>query len=87
MTVEQLKKMPKIDAHVHFRGLQESEETTLIAKLQEHNMRWFTISTRGINRQFLLAMILSLAAMGARMLWVGVTGPTVAPAEAGHGRR
>ena len=57
MTVEQLKKMPKMDAHVHLRGLLESEETVLLAKLKEHNMRWFTISTRGMNRQFLLDQI------------------------------
>ncbi|MFC1614355.1 amidohydrolase family protein [Gemmatimonadota bacterium] len=66
MTVEQLKKMPKIDVHVHFRGLQESEEATLIAKLQEHNMRWFTLSTRGMNGQFLLDQINLAAKLQAK---------------------
>jgi len=57
MTVAELKAMPKIDAHVHLRGLEESEEETLLAKLKEHNMRWKTICTRGMNKEFLLDQI------------------------------
>ncbi len=57
ITVAELKAMPKIDAHVHLRGLEESEEESLLAKLKEHNMRWKTISTRGMNKDFLLDQI------------------------------
>ena len=57
MTVAELKAMPKIDAHVHLRGLEKSEEEALLAKLKEHNMRWKTISTRGMNKEFLLDQI------------------------------
>ncbi|HUU26984.1 MAG TPA: amidohydrolase family protein [archaeon] len=57
MTVEELAKMPKIDAHVHLRGLEEKEVAPLLARLEEHNMRWLTISTRGMSRDFLLAQI------------------------------
>ena len=57
LSVAELRKMPKIDAHVHLRGLVESEEAPLLAKLKEHNMGWFTISTRGMNSQFLLDQI------------------------------
>jgi predicted TIM-barrel fold metal-dependent hydrolase len=57
MTVAELKAMPKIDVHAHLRGLEESEEEALLAKLKEHNMRWKTISTRGMNKEFLLDQI------------------------------
>lgn len=57
ITVAELKAMSKIDAHVHLRGLEESEEESLLAKLKEHNMRWKTISTRGMNKDFLLDQI------------------------------
>jgi len=57
LTVAELREMPKIDSHVHLRGLVESEEGPLLAGLKEHNMRWFTISTRGMDRQFLLDQI------------------------------
>ena len=57
ITVAELKAMPKIDAHVHLRGLEKSEEEALLAKLKEHNMRWYTISTRGMNEEFLLDQI------------------------------
>ena len=57
ITVAELKAMPKIDAHVHLRGLEKSEEEALLAKLKEHNMRWYTISTRGMNKEFLLDQI------------------------------
>ncbi|HUU26985.1 MAG TPA: amidohydrolase family protein [archaeon] len=60
MTVEELMEMPKIDAHAHIMGLDVSEDSAFIAKLKEHNMRWFTISTVGtdwknLQKQILLA--------------------------------
>ncbi len=57
MSVAELKAMPKIDIHTHLRGLEESEEESLINKLKEHNMRWKTISTRGMSTDYLLDQI------------------------------
>jgi len=47
MTVEELKKMPKIDFHTHLGALAESGEAEFFAVLREHNMKWLTISTVG----------------------------------------
>ena len=57
MTVDELKKMPKFDSHVHLRGLKPEEEGLLLATLKEHNMRWFPICTQGLNRDFLYEQI------------------------------
>ncbi|MEA2064010.1 MAG: amidohydrolase family protein [Gemmatimonadota bacterium] len=45
MTVEQLMKMPKIDAHVHLMGLAESEEAPLFEALEDLNFKWLDICT------------------------------------------
>ena len=47
MTVEELKAMPKVDAHAHVMGLTEAEEGPFIAKLKEHNFAWLDICTIG----------------------------------------
>ncbi|MBN2287721.1 MAG: amidohydrolase family protein [Candidatus Glassbacteria bacterium] len=57
LSVDELMAMPKIDAHVHLRGLLDSEVGPLLATLQKHNMRWLTISTRGMKREFLMDQI------------------------------
>ena len=57
MTVEELKKMPKVDSHAHFIGFNESEKAPILAKLKEHNIKWFTISTLGLDPEVLLDQI------------------------------
>jgi len=57
MTVDELKKMVKIDSHIHLRGMKPEEEAPLLATLEEHNMRWFDICTRGMGRKFLYEQI------------------------------
>ena len=49
LSVEELAAMPKIDAHTHISGLALEEEAPFFAKLAEHNMKWLTICTRGMN--------------------------------------
>ncbi len=52
MTVEELKKMVKIDSHTHLNGLKPEEEAPLFATLKEHNMRWFDICTGGMKLDY-----------------------------------
>jgi predicted TIM-barrel fold metal-dependent hydrolase len=47
MTAEELKKMPKIDFHVHLDALAESGEAEFFSVLREHNMKWLTLATVG----------------------------------------
>ncbi len=47
MTVEELMREPKIDAHAHFMALAAEDEKKFIASLDQHNMSWLTISTVG----------------------------------------
>ncbi len=49
MTVEELMRSPKIDAHAHFMALAEEDEEKFIAKLGEHNISWLTLCTVGTN--------------------------------------
>ncbi len=57
MSVAELLQMPKIDAHTHLRDLLESEQAALLAKLQEHNIQWLDICTRGMKRDYLMDQI------------------------------
>jgi predicted TIM-barrel fold metal-dependent hydrolase len=47
MTVAELKRMPKIDAHAHVIGIEGEEETAFFEVLQGHNIKWLTIATVG----------------------------------------
>lgn len=48
MSVQELKAMPKIDSHVHFMGTLDEELPPLFDCLKSYNMKWLTITTRGL---------------------------------------
>jgi predicted TIM-barrel fold metal-dependent hydrolase len=49
MTVEQVMKMPKIDAHAHIGALDAGQAAPFIAFLERYNLRWLTICTGAMN--------------------------------------
>jgi predicted TIM-barrel fold metal-dependent hydrolase len=49
LTVDQLMKMPKIDAHAHISTLGPGQAETFIAFLVKHNFRWLAICTGGMD--------------------------------------
>jgi predicted TIM-barrel fold metal-dependent hydrolase len=66
MTVDQVMKMPKIDAHAHVGEVAPGHLGPFIAFLEQHNLRWLTIATGGmdgarLNRQIQSAQALHRA--------------------------
>ena len=49
MSVEELMREPKIDAHAHFMALAAEDEKKFVAMLNKHNMTWLTICTVGMD--------------------------------------
>ncbi len=49
MTVAELKKMPKIDAHAHVIGVEGGDEAAFFEVLKRHKIKWLTIATIGTN--------------------------------------
>ncbi|HUU29133.1 MAG TPA: amidohydrolase family protein [archaeon] len=49
MTVEELEKMPKIDAHAHIMEFGDTGEELFAAALARHNMKWLDICTFELN--------------------------------------
>ncbi len=47
MTVAELKRMPKIDAHAHVIGIEGEDETAFFEVLKSNNIKWLTIATVG----------------------------------------
>ena len=49
MTVEELQRMPKIDAHAHIMEFGDTGEARFIALLEKHNMKWLDLCTMGMD--------------------------------------
>lgn len=45
MSVEELRSIPKIDAHAHIMEFGREGEESLVAMLDKHNMKWLDVST------------------------------------------
>jgi predicted TIM-barrel fold metal-dependent hydrolase len=50
MTVDQVMRMPKIDAHAHIGALGPGHLERFVAFLDQHDFRWLNICTGGMNR-------------------------------------
>jgi predicted TIM-barrel fold metal-dependent hydrolase len=57
LTVADVMKMPKIDAHAHIGRLSPAYLRALVGFLERHNLRWLTISTGGMDWGRLSAQI------------------------------
>jgi predicted TIM-barrel fold metal-dependent hydrolase len=57
MTVDQVMKMPKIDAHAHVGALGPDDLTAFAAFLERYNMRWLNICVGGMNWERLSGQI------------------------------
>jgi predicted TIM-barrel fold metal-dependent hydrolase len=49
MTVDQVMKMPKIDAHAHLGALGPEDLTAFVAFLDRYNLRWLNVCVGGMN--------------------------------------
>jgi len=63
MTVEQVMKMPKIDAHAHLGPVGPGQIGPFIAFLEQHHLRWLTICTGGMDGARLGRQIASAQAL------------------------
>jgi predicted TIM-barrel fold metal-dependent hydrolase len=65
LTVEQVMKMPKIDAHAHLAPLGPGQRDALVGYLEAHNFKWLDICTGGLRGDRLLQQIATAEAMHA----------------------
>ena len=63
MTVEQVMRMPKIDAHAHLGALGAEEAKAFVAFLEQRNLRWLTIATGAMDAARLSRQIESAQAL------------------------
>ncbi|MDO8834760.1 MAG: amidohydrolase family protein [Vicinamibacterales bacterium] len=49
MTVADVMKMPKIDAHAHIGGMSPAHLRAFVAFLEKHNLRWLNIAVSGMD--------------------------------------
>ena len=73
MTVDQVLKMPKIDAHAHIGGMSPGHLRAFLAFLEKYNLRWLNISVGGMDWGRLSRQIGSAQALHAahpeRIAW------------------
>ena len=73
MTVDQVLKMPKIDAHAHIGGMSPGHLRAFVAFLEKYNLRWLNIAVGGMDWGRLSRQIGSAQALHAaqpdRIAW------------------